>query len=622
MIQFKKVIIHNFGSYGHVELELQNRGFCLVSGQNNYLKDNALSNGSGKSFLWSAICYALTGETINGIKTNLKNINIDEQECWVQLDFLYNKDLFSLCRTISPKSDLKIYKNDIDLSGKGIRESEKKLQDLLPELNKDLIASCIILGQGMPNKFSSFSPSGRKDLLEKLTKSDFMIEDLKTRITARLSELSLKVREYEDSLLANRTQVNTQTTTLTRLKTGIDSQQRPDFDTLIAQQFIKVSQLEQQIKVYDIQIATLDAQLEDLNNKLLNISYEKSTVSNEELAAYNAARVEFFNTKASLEAKISSLEKEIAKLQAITDICPTCGQHLPDVHKPDTSEQEATLQDLWAALKETLGDIETCDTKHKAYQVQIDEAFKVDLNSLNTASAEAKKNLQIARADQAKIKISLDTEKNTYNKLLYDQQTWDARIKKQQEEISAIEIEIARLTNLISITSLAKEELDQRIMIVKKMDQLTKRDFRGYLLTNIITYIDSKAKDYCQTVFGTRELTLEINGNALDITYCGKAFDGLSGGEKQRVDLILQLAIRDLLTSYLGLNANILVLDEITDFLDKKSCDAVMRLLEKELQTVESVFIISHRSNELELPIDSEIKVIKNEHGISELLSG
>lgn len=619
MIQFKKIIVHNFGSYGHVELELQNRGFCLVSGQNNYTKDNALSNGSGKSFLWSAICYALTGETINGIKSNLKNINTEEQDCWVQLDFLYNKDLFSLYRTITPKSDLKILKNDIDLSGKGIRESEKKLQEMLPELTKDLIASTIIIGQGMPNKFSSFSPSGRKDLLERLTKSDFMIDDLKTRIATRQQELGTKIREYEDSLLANRTQLNVQTATLTRLKTSIDGQQRPDFDELLAQQFIKVSQLEQQSKIYDVQIAALEAQLENLNNKLFEVSNEKSKVCNEELAAYNAARVEFFNTKATLEAKIAGLEKEIAKLQAITDVCPTCGQHLPDVHKPDTSEQEATLRDLWAALKETLDDIQKCDNKHKEYQAQIDASFKNDLDNLNADVTETKKSLQAAKVEQSKVNSSLELEKNTYNKFLYDKQNWDTRIKKQQDEIAAIETELARLTNLISITSLAKEDLDQRIAIVKKMDQLTKRDFRGYLLTNIITYIDNKAKDYCQTVFGTRELSLEVSGNALDITYCGKAFDGLSGGEKQRVDLILQLAIRDLLTSYLGLNANILVLDEITDFLDKKSCRAVMQLLEKELQTVESVFIISHHAEELELPIDSEIKVIKNEYGISEL---
>ena len=73
MLNFKKVILHNFGSYGHAEVDLENKGICLVSGRNNYKKDNALSNGSGKSFLWSGICYALTGETISGLKSNLKN---------------------------------------------------------------------------------------------------------------------------------------------------------------------------------------------------------------------------------------------------------------------------------------------------------------------------------------------------------------------------------------------------------------------------------------------------------------------------------------------------------------------------------------------------------------------
>jgi hypothetical protein len=45
-----------------------------------------------------------------------------------------------------------------------------------------------------------------------------------------------------------------------------------------------------------------------------------------------------------------------------------------------------------------------------------------------------------------------------------------------------------------------------------------------------------------------------------------------------------------------------------------------MTLLEKELQTVESVFIVSHHTEELELPIDSEIKIVKTEQGISEII--
>ncbi len=619
MIQFKKIIIHNFGSYGHTELDLQNRGFCLVSGQNNYVKDNALSNGSGKSFLWSAICFAMTGETISGIKTNLKNINTEDPDCFVQLDFVYNKDLFSLVRIITPKSDLKIYKNDIDVSGKGIRESEKKLQELLPELTKDLIASTIIIGQGMPNKFSSFSPSGRKELLEKLTKSDFMIDDLKTRITTRQQELATKVREFEDSLLAHKTQLNGMLTNLEQVKQNIAKQDDLNFDELIAAKGTIVEARQLELEKLEVAVKACETKIELLNTKLVKVSDEKAKVSNEELTAYTASYTVFISEKNRLEIEVSSLNTEIAKLQAIVDTCPTCGQHLPNVCKPDTSAQEAALIYATENLEKAKIKVSQCESQHKEYVAQINAAFSEEISSLNLALSEARSALNTAKTKYNTCNTTLETEKTAYNKLLYDKQNWDRFLQSQHSEVARLEAEISRLTNLVAITSLAKDDLDQRVGIVKKMDTLIRRDFRGYLLANIITYIDAKAKEYCNTVFGTKELSLALNGNALDITYCGKAFDGLSGGEKQRVDLILQLAIRDLLASYLGLSANILVLDEVTDFLDKKSCKAVMRLLEKELNTIESVFIISHHAEELELPVDSEIKVVKNELGISEL---
>ncbi len=619
MIQFKKLTIHNFGSYGHVELDLQNRGFCLVSGQNNYIKDNALSNGAGKSFLWSAICYALTGETLNGIRSNLKNINVTETDCYVQLEFLYNKDLFCLTRAAAPKTDLKIFKNDIDLSGKGIRESDKKLQELLPDLNKDLIASTIIIGQGMPNKFSSFSPSGRKELLEKLTKSDFMIEDLKARISARQQELSSKVRELEDSLLANNTQLNLHTSNLNTLKESLAQQVRPDFNGLIEEYNRQLLDLQQQIQRYETEITANEQRLEIVNAKLLQISEEKAEVSAKELVAYTKSRQSLTEEKTQLNFNISGLQKEINKLKAITDICPTCGQKLPNVYKPSTEQQEQQLETNKQALTKVLSELEQCDLKHAAYLQQIDSAFADELSALTSEVTALKNATNKAKIDYNKNRTALDNVKSLQSKVIYDQQNWDKRIANQEANKANLEAEIVRLNNLISIINTAKVDYVNRLSIVKKMDTLIRRDFRGYLLTNIISYINTRAKQFCNIVFGTKELTLSLNGNALDITYCGKMFDSLSGGEKQRVDLILQLAIRDVLASYLDLSANILVLDEITDFLDKKSCKAVMQLLEQELRTVESVFIVSHHAEELELPIDSELKVIKNEFGISEL---
>ena len=619
MIQFKKVIIHNFGSYGHTELDLQNKGFCLVSGQNNYAKDNALSNGCGKSQIFNAICYALTGETISGVKTNLKNINVEEPDSFVQLEFLYKKDLYTICRIIAPKSDLKITRNDINLSGKGIRESEKKMQELLPELSKDLIASCVVIGQGMPMRFSSFSPSGRKELLEKLTKSDFMIEDLKTRIQARQSELSTKIREFEDSLLLTKNQLNNYLNTLDGIKKTLETQRQPDFDGLINLQLTKISQLKKELSSYTTEAASLEVMQETISTRLIAVSGEKAKVSNEELAAYTTSYTKLLEEKTRLDQETASLTKEIKKLKSIIDTCPTCGQHLPNVSKPDTSEQEAALVDTNSKLSIVTTNIAKCNKQHQDYITQINNAFSEEISELNNQLADTKRKLASNKSSLMSCQASLDTENNSYNKLVYDKQNWNSYIESQQKEIARLEAEIARLTNLIAITNISKDDFDQRMSIVKKMDQLIRRDFRGYLLTNIITYIDNKAKDYCSIVFGTRELSLTLNGNALDISYCGKAFDSLSGGEKQRVDLILQLAIRDLLNSYLGLSANILVLDEITDFLDKKSCQAVMQLLEKELNTIESVFIISHHSDELPIMADSELRVIKNENGVSEL---
>lgn len=618
MIQFKKIILHNFGSYGHTELDLQNRGFCLVSGQNNYTKDNAQSNGSGKSAVFSAISYAITGETISGIRSNLKNINIDEPDCWVQLDFLYNKDIFSLVRTAAPKSDLKIFKNDVDLSGKGIRESEKKLAELLPDLTKDLIASTVIIGQGGVNRFSSFSPSGRKELLEKLTKSDFMVEDLKNRIQARQQELNIKLRELEDSVLANKTQLNGYLSTLNRLKDELESKCTPNFEEMLAKALVDMNTAQQMIKETEIALTDAEITAENAQQKLLTVSAEKTKVSNEEFTAYSASRTKLQNEKVRIEVTANTLEKEIKQLKAIKDTCPTCGQRLPNIIKPSTTVQEQQLKELTTQLTSIRQDIDKCNAQHQTYVNQIDAAFSEEMSELNKIISEAKSVIAKTKNSLSVYTDSLNSATNTYNKVLYDKQNWDKHVASRQAEITRLEAEVAKLTNLVAVTSLSKDDYSSRLAIIKKMDQLTRRDFRGYLLTNIISYIDSRAKEYCNTVFGTRDLSLSLNGNALDITYCNKMFDSLSGGEKQRVDLILQLAIRDLLISYLDLSANILVLDEITDFLDKKSCQAVMNLLEKELKTVESVFIISHHP-ELELPIDSEVRIIKNANGISEL---
>lgn len=619
-IDFEKIIIHNFGSYGHTELDLKSKGFCLVSGKNNFKKDNALSNGSGKSFIWSAICYAITGETLNGLHTNLKNINIeDDDKCYVKLIFKVNADEYEITRHVTPKSDLQIIKNGADVSGKTYRESEKKLGDLLPDLTHDLIASTIIIGQGMPNKFSSFSPSGRKELLEKLTKSDFMIEDIKNRVVLRQSELSRKIQECSDSILVNGTKLATAKKDLEKIEKEITETVKPDFDKDIKESDALLKSIDKDITRLTEARKAVDAQIEAANSALLAVAQEKAEKLRMLSESYHAAIDPVNQEKLTAETTIRNLTAEVTRLKAVKDTCPTCGQKLPGAVKPDTSAQEAQIKTLNESLTPLKNRINEINTKSAEYQQQIETEIVGKEAKLNASLTELKKNRTTVINELNDCSQNYNTEKERYNKLTFEKDNWDKHQKFLNDSIAELQKSINTLENLVTITNTAKVDLEAHLAVVKKMDSLAKRDFRGYLLTNIINYIDKKAKDYSEIVFGTRDLNVYIDGNALDISYCNKMFDNLSGGEKQRVDLILQFAIRDMLNVYLNSGANILVLDEITDFLDKTSCAAVMKLIEKELNTIESVFIVSHHADELGLPVDSEIKVIKNADGISQI---
>lgn len=620
MLKFNKVILHNFGSYGHTEVDLDNKGFCLVSGRNHYKKDNALSNGSGKSFLWSAICFALTGETIGGLTKNLKNINIeDDKNCFVTLEFCVGRDSYIITRIIEPKSDMKIFKNDVDVSGKGIRESEKRLGEFIPDLTKDLIASILILGQGMPNKFSSFSPSGRKELLEKLTKSDFMIEDIKNRVSTRLNALNIHQRELDDALLVNKTQLSPIDPEITNKLKELELENTIDYEAEISVLEDQIIKITSDLNTATAAVTQIEEKIEQINVELLEKTTKKSEMLNDEFNSYNIKFTELNTQKIQIQSQINALVKEVTRIKNIKDICPTCGQTLVGVIKPSTENEEAEIARLNEQLTDLNAKIINCNALHENYQLQINDTFKADLDSLNAALLNLKKDSNLQKNNVSDFTLFLGRTNEELSKLKLNK---DIHLKKIEELSNKIEILKAQKEKLIATqTDLleAKTEESKHLAVVKKIETLIKRDFRGYLLSNIIKFIDKKAKDLSEIVFGTRELNIYLDGNALDISYCGKMIEALSGGERTRVDLIIQFAIRDMLSTYLNITSNILVLDEVTDFLDKQSCAAVMQLIEKELNTVESVFIISHHAETLDLPIDSELHIIKNENGISEV---
>ena len=280
-IYFKHLSITNFMSYENAEIDLNRKGNILVGGINNNPDDNAKSNGCGKSSLFSALSWCLTGETVGGAK-DISNIYTDGTTK-VSITFDLDNNSYEILRTKNP-SNLFVYINGENKSGKGIRDTSQLLTEYIPQLSSSLINSVIILGQGLPQRFTNNSPSGRKEVLEKLSNSDFMITDLKERLTNRRSVLLDQQRQLQDNNLTKSTSIKLNCETIDLLKNELNNLE--DKESLILK-FNKINLELNNISEEIIELEELNESLQEvfsdktggLGAKIIMYSYVTATIA-------------------------------------------------------------------------------------------------------------------------------------------------------------------------------------------------------------------------------------------------------------------------------------------------------------------------------------------------------
>lgn len=621
-LELNNITLHNFMSFGDATIDLKNRSYCTVKGINLNPKDQARSNGSGKSSIWSGILWALVGETIHGVKTNVVNLNTDGG-CFVTVDFNYDGKNYIITRYREYEkvgNSLKIVINGEDKSGKTLRDSQALLDQYLPDLNKELMASVIILGQGLPYKFSSNTPSGRKELLEKLSKTDFMINDIKDRINKRLTTLNSILRAQEDELLQLNTKLELNKTNLEKLKN--------EYDTLnVPQNFEQdIKQLENELNLLETQKSQLECTIQYKEKELSDLLAEYNTVlelkqakGNEITSKSQSVKEALFDKLYLIKNQIQNEELELKKLESITDICPTCHQKIVGIEKPDTTPLKESIEQHKKLETQYTEEVESVKNQ---LQVDLSNALKEYCTKLvdNAVKQEdVKKEINNCRYAQSNVLSKLTTTNSSLATLKEKANSFQERLDRLNTDINTLESIINTEYSQITQKCSLRDETSSRIDLVNKILTFAKRDFRGILLGGIIEYIKNKGKEYSQVIFGNSEFDLVLDGNNIDILYCNKLFEILSGGEQQKVDLILQFAIRDMMCKYLDFSCNIIVLDEIFDQLDNISCERVLDLISTKLNDIESIFIISHRVDELQIPSDSEIIVEKDIYGISKV---
>ncbi|MBQ6627910.1 MAG: hypothetical protein IJH65_03760 [Methanobrevibacter sp.] len=446
-----------------------------------------------------------------------------------------------------------------------------------------------------------------------------MIQSIKDRLERRQEDLKAMLRTKEDKLLANDSKLTVYRTQLDSFKDELKGYEEFDSseDNIEYQLTLNKEELDKvnnKINSLSDEIYVANLNFDDISKELRELSANNQKMLSEALVDVEADIEELKSKIAEIKVEKKVLSAEIEKLESITDTCPTCGQKIPGAVKPDTNEKKNQLHSvsnnlyvtenyLDTALEEKKSITDRCNKEYRANVEELERELGVIKDRLETFKTEKDSYIQQQLELNQKV-AKLNNLKENYNKLISNISSTEKSIVDIEQDSSEVSGEIL--------------DVKAHMEIVQQMVTLAKREFRGILLINIIDYINKRVKQYSRKVFDTEELDFSLNENAVDITYCNKPYENLSGGEKQKIDVIIQLALRDILSKQLNIKSNLLVCDEIFDNMDLIGCNKIIDLISG-LSDIDSIFIISHHAQDLELTKDNSLVVEKTEDGISQI---
>lgn len=574
-IRFTKLIVEGFQSIGSkAELDLEGQGITIIKGINEY-EGKASSNGSGKTSLMEALNWCLFGKTSASV-TNVVN-RYYPNGCFVSVEFHKNSETYLIERFLDHKerkTGVSLFCNGLDLSCRNKSDTDKLIKEKVLPFNQDVFLSTIFLSQGFSGRLSLLSPTARKERLEVLANIDERITAFKEQVNNKKSVYSDSLRECDKKV----SYINGQLDAVIRNKENAERLK------------------EKTVDIPDVDIDSVSGQLGELETTIESLKEEVKGYSDK------VSKCEF--QYSSLVNEKNRINREKSKLEAQANVigesfeCPTCHQ---TVSTELGEEIKADIMNKISELEDELFD--------KSEQIVLIES---DLNAYKKISEDANNRLNT----MSKTHRELTEKVNAYNKAVRDNATLQGQLANLAN-ISELDKNILDLNSQIQEVNDKRSEVEVDYNITDHILKLITKEFRTYMLTGIIEYMNQKLQGYSDYLFENPDdkIWVDADTSKLTIMLNDSLYESLSGGEKKKVDLALVLAQRDLALKVSGFQCNLLVLDEILENMDEVASNVSLKLLNDVSEEIESVYLISH--NNYSLPIDNTITVIKGEDRIS-----
>lgn len=570
MLKFIKIRYKNFLSSGNywTEIDFQKTNSTLIIGK----------NGAGKSTMLDALTFSLFNKPFRKInKSQLVN-TINEKECIVEVYFEIGKDKYKITRGIKPNIFL-INKNGKNLDElSSTNDQQKWLEQNILKMNYKSFTQIVILGSSSFVPFMQLSSQNRREVVEDIL--DIKIFSTMNDITkVNLKMLREQVRELEYKKENVSDKIETQ-------KNFVDEIRKRN---------------EEDVSDKENKLSELNETFSKINKNNLKTGEEIDKKTNE-LREYETSTNKLKKFE-SIKIKLVQKIKDISDTKLFFEehnICPTCTQEIENEFRLN---KIADIQIKKDELKNACDELEENISKESENEKTFLDLTKIisklnnELNSNNIKLSEIEKQKKNLQQEIQRLTVR-STEVNIENDKL-------ERLRGSLEEIiSEIADKKDEIANYEFIYNLLKDGGAKTSIIRKYLPVINK---------NLNKYLDILEFSINFSLDG------EFNEKALNPIYEDFSYDSFSEGEKMRIDLALLFTWREVAKLKNSVNTNLLILDEVFDSsLDDYGTDNFTKIIKYVLKD-SNVFVISHKTEELEDKFDRTL-VFQKQKGFGVLI--
>ena len=598
----------NFLSYKDLDFSFE-KGLTLISGWNN---DQNSSNGSGKSGIIDCVSYALFGKTARDIKID-ELIRHGQSQMFVSILLENNGDRVEIQRLRNPNK-LQLTINDKVVDFQDLNDGQEKINKHLG-IDYKLFLNSIYFAQAKSGQFLQANDEDKKNiLLDILNLDEFenaykkAHEDLKAH-----TDKLLKTKDLIESKKTRNLESIARLEKYITLSRGFDDNKAKDLKNIeseYGQMSADLDELEKELTGYNYDSAGYDTR-HARYMKALEISDKVKIASKDQSRMHSQVEV--------LKEKIIASKETLKQLH--TNICPTCSQNLP----PDNGlvEKETSYVKGYAV----------------EYQVKKDQLVKLEqfiaLNSHGSDQEMLDSKMDLEKYAGAKDRIeSIKNKKNSIFNRLKQLDDHKEEIKGRANDYDIL-INQERLTveeskkNIIDLTQ-DESKIERDICYTEALKSIFgPQGVRAIVLDNSINQLNQLANEYLRELFDSPiiiNFAIEKSETksavkqkvATNITFAGRevSLDSLSGGEKRRLKISVDLAIGYLVKLRSGKSLSVTLLDEVTDGLDASGREKLFSLLKK-LSLDVDIYIVDHAC-EFKGLFDNVVEIQKS-NGVSEV---